>query len=144
VNLQTLQEKVAERVRAIPLLASLPVVEEQKGSIIDAVQTAVEKDSFCVVVETATFSDEAPDSTVCYGTARIAVTVFEDPEMNRHNRSARPTAMNAAQEIAKALKLFRPDVPGTGHLTTPSIGAAQEVGEGVISITTTLSVKTTL
>ena len=140
MDLQKLQESVAERIRGIPLLAGLPVREEQLGNIISTVQDDVEKDRFCVVVCTATFDDEAPDASSCYGTTRIVVTVFEDPELNRARRDGL-TFLSAAQAIAKSLKLFRPDVPGAGHLTSPRIEEARDLGDGVISVNVTLSMK---
>lgn len=140
MDLQKLQESVAARIRGIPLLAGLPVREEQLGDIVATTQNDLSKTRFCVVVGTATFSDESPDSSVCYGETRIAVSVFEDPEMNRA-RHGRPTFLEAAQAIAKALKLFRPDVPGAGHLTSPRIGDAQDLGDGVVSVLVTLAMK---
>ena len=140
MDLQKLQESVAARIRAIPLLAGLPVREEQLGDIVAATQDDIYKTKFCVVVGTASFSDEAPDAQACYGETKIAVSVFEDPEMNRA-RQGRSTFLEAAQAIAKALKLFRPDVPGAGHLTSPRIGEAQDLGVGIISVVVTLSMK---
>ena len=143
MNLQTFQAKIAERVRAIPLLAAVPVREEEMGNIVETLRADIEKTSFCVVVGTAGFTDEAPDASACYGAVRVAVTVFEDPELNRR-AAGRPTFLNAAQEIAKALKLFRPDVPGAGCLTSPSISEPQDLGDGVVSVVVSLSTKATL
>ena len=140
MDLQKLQESVAARVRGIPLLAGRPVREEQLGNIIRTVQDDILKDRFCVVVGTATFDDEAPDASTCYGATQIVVSVFEDPEMNRTRHNS-PTFLSAAQAIAKSLKLFRPDVHGAGHLTSPRIGKAQDLGDGVISVDVTLSMK---
>ena len=142
MNLQSFQEAVAARIRKIPLLAGLPVREEQLGNIIENVQSDVLKDKFCIVVGAATYDDESPDSSTCYGGVRIVISVFEDPEMNR--RGGRPTFMNAAQEIAKALKLFRPDIKGAGTLTSPRISEPSDVGDGVVAVTVTLSSKVTL
>lgn len=140
MNLQQLQEAVAAKVRDIPLLNGLPVREEQLGNIIETVQNDVLKTRFCVVVGSATFNDEAPDAASCYGQTRIEVSVFEDPEFNRTIK-ARPTALAAAQEIAKALKLFHPEDDGAGVLTSPSISEIRDLGEGVISLTVSLSAK---
>ncbi len=142
MDLQMFQEAVAKRIREIPLLAGLPVREEQLGNIIENVQNDVLKNKFCIVVGTATFDDESPDSSTCYGGTRIVISVFEDPEMNRRTR--RPTFTAAAQEIAKALKLFSPHIPGAGTLTSPSIGEPADLGDGVVSVTVTLSAKVTL
>ena len=110
------------------------------GNIISTVQDDIQKDRFCVVVGTATFDDEAPDASTCYGATQIVVSVFEDPEMNRTRHNS-PTFLSAAQAIAKSLKLFRPDVHGAGHLTSPRIGKAQDLGDGVIAVDVTLSMK---
>ena len=143
MDLQAFQEKVAKRIREIPALGGLPVREEQIGNIVETLQSDVLKSRFCVVVGTATFDDEAPDSSVCYGATKVVVSVFEDPELNRRT-PGRPTFLSAAQEIAKALKLFRPDVPGAGELTSPRIGEARDLGDGIVSVTVTLSMKAEL
>ena len=143
MDLQAFQEAVAAKIREIPLLDGLPVREEQLGNIIDTLQDDILKAKFCVVVGTASFEDEAPDASACYGTTKAVVSVFEDPEMNRRE-PGRPTFLAAAQAIAKALKLWRPDVPGAGALTSPRIGEANSLGDGVVSVTVTLSMKTEL
>ena len=143
MDLQAFQEAVAEKIREIPLLEGLPVREEQLGNIIDTLQDDILKTKFCVVVGTTSFDDEAPDSSTCYGTTKAVVSVFEDPEMNRRE-PGRPTFLSAAQAIAKALKLWRPRIPGAGALTSPRIGEAHSLGDGVVSVTVTLSMKTEL
>lgn len=143
MNLQLLQEAVAAKVRLIPLLAGLPVREEQLGNIIETVQNDVLKTRFCVVVGSATFSDEAPDSATCYGLTRIEVSIFEDPEFNRAQKN-RPTCLAAAQAIAQSLKLFRPDAAGAGVLTSPVISETKDLGEGIISLTVSLTAKISL
>lgn len=143
MNLQAFQEAVAARVRAIPLLAAVPVREEQVGNIVETLKADIDKTCLCVVVGTFSFDDEAPDASVCYGTARVSVSVYEDPEMNRAS-PGRPTFLSAAQEIAKALKLFRPDVEGAGALTSPKIGEAVAVDDGVVAVTVTLTMKAEL
>ena len=117
MNLQAFQKAVAARVRDIPLLAAVPVREEQVGNIIETLKADIDKTSLCVVVE--------------------------DPEMNRA-APGRPTFLSAAQEIAKALKLFRPDVEGAGALTSPKIGEAIAVDDGVVAVTVTLTMKAEL
>ena len=143
MDLQEFQEAVAAKIREIPLLAGLPVREEQLGNIIDTLQDDVLKAKFCIVVGTASFEDEAPDASACYGTTKAVISVFEDPEMNRRE-PGRPTFLSAAQAIAKALKLWRPRVPGAGALTSPRIGEAHDLGDGIVSVTVTLSMKTEL
>ena len=140
MDLQLAQEKIAERVRSIPCLSGMPVFAEELGNIIEKVQQEIAQTNFCVVVGSLAFSDEAPDSTLCYGTASISVAVFEDPFLNRENPS-RPTYLKAVQEIAKSLKLFD---TGDGILTSPSISEPADLGGGVISCTVKLTTKTTL
>ena len=143
MNLQAFQEAVAARVRAIPLLAAVPVREEQLGNVLETLQDDIEKKCFCVVIGAISFDDEAPDAKTCYGTAKVSVSVFEDPEMNR-STPGRPTFLAAAQEVAKALRLFRPPVEGAGALTSPKIGEANAVGDGVVAVTVTLTMKAEL
>ena len=143
MNLQSFQSALAEKIRSIPLLAGLAVREEELGNIIETVEQDILKDKFCVVIGTATYTDEAPDAFACYGTSRVTISIFEDPELNRV-KSNRPTFLNAAQEIAKALKLFRPDIPGAGSLTSPAISSPRDLGDGVISVDVTFETRLTL
>ena len=140
MDLQGLQNRIAERVRAIECLASLPIFEEEKGNIIENVETEIPRTSFCVVIGSLAFTDEAPDSSLCYGRTTMTVTVFEDPFLNRET-AGRPTYLQAAQAIAKSLKLFD---TGDGTLTSPVISEPVDLGGGVISCTVRLELKTTL
>lgn len=140
MDLQELQNCIAGRVRKIPLLAGLPIFEEEKGNIIENVEQEIARSSFCVVVGSLSFTDEAPDSTLCYGRSSITVSVFEDPFLNRAS-SGHPTYLQTAQAIAKDLKLFD---TGDGHLTSPTISEPQDLGGGVISCTVRFEIKTTL
>ena len=140
MDLQELQNKVAERIRSIECLASLPIFEEEKGNIIENVESEIPRTSFCVVIGSLAFTDEAPDSSLCYGRTTVTVTVFEDPFLNRET-AGRPTYLQAAQAIAKSLKLFD---TGDGTLTSPTISEPQDLGGGVISCTVRLEIKTTL
>ena len=140
MDLQELQNKVAERIRSIECLASLPIFEEEKGNIIENVESEIPRTSFCVVIGSLAFTDEAPDSSLCYGRTMVTVTVFEDPFLNRET-AGRPTYLQAAQAIAKSLKLFD---TGDGTLTSPTISEPQDLGGGVISCTVRLEIKTTL
>lgn len=140
MELQELQNRIAERIRAIPLFTGLPIFEEEKGNIIENVEQEIPRSNFCVVVGSITFTDEAPDSTLCYGRSSITVSIFEDPFLNRET-AGHPTYLQAAQAVAKALKLFD---TGDGHLTSPSISEPQDLGGGVISCTVRFDIKTTL
>lgn len=143
MNLQRFQSAVAGRIRDIPLLKGVPVREEQLGNIIETIKADIDKTSFCVLVGTFSFVDEAADARQCYGTAEINILVYEDPELNRAT-PGRPTFLAAAVEIAKALKLFRPDIDGAGALTSPKIGEPMDLGDGVISVAVTLTMKAEL
>lgn len=140
MELQELQSRIARRIREIPALAGLPVFEEERGNVVENVQQEIPRTSFCVVVGSLTFTDEAPDSRLCYGESAISVSVFEDPLLNRET-AGRPTYLRAAQEVAKALKLFD---AGDGVLTSPTISEPADLGGGVVSCTVRLKIKTTL
>ena len=140
MDLQELQTSIARRVREIPCLAGLPIFEEEMGNVIENVEQEIPRSSFCVVVGSLSFTDEAPDSSLCYGESAIVVSIFEDPLLNRESEG-RPTYLRAAQEIAKALKLFN---VGDGTLTSPTISEPSDLGGGVISCTVRLKLKTTL
>lgn len=140
MDLQELKNKIAERVRAIECLASLPIFEEEKGNIIENLEQEIPRSNFCIVVGSLAFSDEAPDSSLCYGRATVTVSIFVDPFLNRET-AGRPTYLQAAQAIAKSLKLFD---TGDGTLTSPTISEPVDLGGGVISCTVRLEIKTTL
>lgn len=140
MELQDIQRRIAGRIREIPILAGLPVFEEELGNIVESVQQELPRTSFCVVVGSLTFVDEAPDAKTCYGESAINVSVFEDPLLNRET-AGRPTYLKAAQEVAKALKLFD---TGDGLLTSPTISEPVDLGGGVVSCSVRLKVKTTL
>ncbi len=140
MNLQALQAKIAARVREIPILKDLPIFEEEKGNVIAQIEEEVPRSNFCVVVGTVSFTDKAPDAAICYGDSSIVISVIEDPFLNRETPN-RPTFLQAAQEIAKSLKLFD---TGDGVLTSPSISEPTDLGSGVVSVTVRLSITTTL
>lgn len=140
MNLQELQEKIADGVKNIPLLAGLPVCREDLGNVIENVQTEVAKTNFCVVVGAVGFNDKAPDSKLCFGSTSAVVTVFEYPLLNRKVKG-RPTYLMVAQAIAKEMKLFN---TGDGLLVTKTIGKPNDLGGGVISCDVTFDIDTTL
>ena len=140
MDLQELQNKVAERIRSIECLAGLPVFEEEEGNIIENVETEIPRSNFCVVIGSFGFTDEAPDSRLCYGRSTITISIFEDPFLNRET-SGRPTYLQVAQAIAKSLKLFD---TGDRALTSPVISVPVDLGGGVISCTVKFEIKTTL
>ena len=139
MNLKNFQTAIADKLRSVPELAAVPVREEDLGNIIETLKTDLAKDSMCIIVGLGDFKDEAPDSTVCYGEARVTVSVVEDPEMNRR-KPGRATALLAAQSVANALKLFRPEVDGAGYLTSPTVSSPAETGN-FISITVSFITK---
>jgi len=140
MDLQHIQDAVAKGVKSIPLLANLPVFSEDVGNIVENVQREIAQTCFCVVVGSAQFTDKTPDSMLCHGTARIVITVFEAPHLNRA-KSGRPTYLAAAQAIAKEMKLFD---TGEGLLVTKSISAPDDLGGGVVSCDVSFEIETTL
>ena len=140
MNLQKTVDAVVKGVAALPVLAGLPVIAEDRGDVVKNVQIAIAKTNFCVVVGAAEFRDEAPDAGTCYGTAKIDVTVFESPVKNRAV-ARRPTFMEAAQAIARGMKLYD---TGDGLLVTKSIERPLDLGDGSVSCLVTFEVKTTL
>lgn len=140
MNLQQLQNTVAEAVRRIPLLAGLPILEEDKGNLVEELNAAVAKMKFAVVVGTATFSSEARSSKQITGTASVEIDVFEQPTLNRA-KSNRPTAMCAAQEIARELNIIQ---CGDGVLVFKSIDNAETIDEETICVPVKFSTLTTL
>lgn len=140
MDLQELQTSVAAKIRSLEILRGLPVVEEELGNVIESVQTEIDRTCFCVVVGSASFNDETPDSRLCHGKTSVKIHIFENPTLNRKIKT-RPTYLKVAQELTKELKLFN---TGDGLLTSPTIGEPQDLGDGVVSVIVTFTTKTTL
>ena len=129
MNLQELQEKIADKVKSLDAFAGLPVLAEDKGNIIEDLQAEIAKTSFAVVVGGCRFTDTKPNSSLAIGSITITVSIFENPTFNRA-AAKHVTLTEAAQAVVKELKLFN---TGDGLLTSPTIGDIQDLGEGVIS-----------
>lgn len=128
MNLNTLVERAAEAVAKIPYLAGMPVIVEEKGDTANRLNVAIGKTKFAVVVGWNGFESGANSSRTVYGKARIVVSVYEQPVVNRRVNGAR-TLLNAAQEIAKALNLFTAE-GGNAPLVFRKITPVAELGDG--------------
>lgn len=128
MNLNTLVERTAEAVVKIPCLAGIPVIVEEKGDTANKLQMAIAKTKFAVIVGWNGFESGANSSKTVYGKARIVVSVYEQPVVNRKTEGAQ-TLLNAAQEIAKHLNLFSAD-GGNSPLVFRKITPVTELGDG--------------
>lgn len=129
MNLQDLQEKIADKVKSLDAFAALPVLREDKGNICADLEAEIAETNFAVVVGGLTFTDTKPNSTLAIGNIGITVSIFENPTFNREG-TGHVTINEASQAIVKGLKLFN---TGDGLLTNPSIGEINDLGDGVIS-----------
>lgn len=134
-KIETIIADAAETLSKVECLRELPVIEEDKGDVSKNLEAALAKTRFAVVVGWNGFAprivgDTAPSGRP-FGTATIAVSLFEKPVVNRTNASA-PTILAVAREVAVAL-----DNAGTDEmedlLHLKRITPISELDRGVVS-----------
>ena len=140
MSIQDTQNTIVQAIKALPKFAAIPVFAADLSNIVKNTEQAIAKNHFCIVVDAAAFTDEAPDSAICYGTLKVEISVFEHIVVNR-NRNGFITCAIACQALAKNLKLFN---TGDGILTNPVISSPQNIGDGIISQQISFNLKTTL
>lgn len=128
MNLNTLVERAAKRVEEIPYLSGIPVIVEEKGDTANRLQVGIAKTKFAVIVGWNGFESGANSSRTVYGKARLVVSVYEQPVVNRKSEGV-PTLLNAAQEIAKELNLFTAE-GGNAPIVFRKITPISELGDG--------------
>lgn len=131
MTLDGLMDSVAEEAAKIPALAGRRVISERKGDAAAKLQADVAKCRFAVLVGWNGFRNKADGCRTCYGTVTVTASVFERPTVNRSFEGGGPTALGAAQEIARRLHLYTPK--GGAPLVLREITPVAEVAPGVIS-----------
>jgi len=102
MDIETIVSEAAETIRLIPLLADVPVIEENRGDVDGEMKLKMAQQSVCVMVGWSGFTPTiqgptAPNGEI-FGSVTVVVSVFEKPVVNRATPGA-PTC----QEIAKAV-----------------------------------------
>lgn len=129
------------RVAEIPSLAGCAVLDERQGDFAAKVAAEIAKSRLCAIVGWSGFEARGDSCETCFGTVRIAVTVFERPVVNRRQAGA-TTLLGAAQDIARQLNLFAPG--GESPLVLRRITQVSEIVEGVISCAVEFEASTAL
>lgn len=141
MTLDGIVSEAVGRVAEIPSLAGCAVLDERKGDFAAKVAAEVAKSRLCAVVGWSGFEARGDSCETCFGTAHIAVTVFERPAVNRRHPGA-TTLLDAAQDIARHVNLFAPG--GESPLVLKRITPVDEIAEGVITCTVEFDASTAL
>ena len=140
MTMQDMEKRIVAAIQTTKAFAGIPVFAVDIGDIVKNTEQAIAKNHFCITVDAANFTDEAPDSAVCYGTLKVEISIFEHVIMNRRGENSL-TCSVAAQELCKRLKLFD---TGDGVLTNPAISSPNDLANGIIAQTLSFTMKTTL
>ena len=142
MNINELITRTSQRAKELPILAGVPVIDEDKGDVSNKLQSSVSKTKAAVIVGWDGFDADPTSSKTVFGTARVVVSVFEHPVVNRKGTGA-PTALNMAQEIAKELNIFKAG-PDAAPLVFKKITPLNEIAGGVIACDVVFNVKAEL
>lgn len=111
----------------------VPVIAEDAGNVVAERDSAFARTHLAVAVGSPSFESSSPDSATIEGTARLAVTVYEQPSRNRvGQRLAGPTALEEAEAIACEIHHLAFD---GGVLVFRSIGGVERVDDRTIART---------
>ena len=135
MDINTLIEHAAEVIRAIPAMADQPVIEVHKGNVANALNIAIGKQRFAVLVGWNGFKAKSNSSKTIVGDTSLAVDVFEKPLVNQENALH---LLDAARLIANAVNLSQP--PGQSPIVFREITQVAEPAPGIISTTVNFDV----
>lgn len=107
MNINDIIRDTADTVKAIPIFASIDVLEEDKGDIVGELDAALAKtEPLAAIIGWNGFTPSVVGKTsphgAPFGDITVVVQIFENPVVNRTN-DANPRLLNLAQEVAKAL-----------------------------------------
>jgi hypothetical protein len=106
MSIEEIVAEMADTIRAIDFGTTIPVIEEEKGNVIQELEAALGKTSLCIVVGWNGFKrriggDTSPSQTP-FGDNAFVAAVFENPTINRFSSSS-PHICSVARAIANAL-----------------------------------------
>ena len=138
MNIDNLIEETAGAVRSIEAIHDTKVFEEDKGDIAKKIETSIAKTSRCIVVgwngceHVATARPVEPgDPDALYVQPEIIVSIYENPIVNRRDKSA-PRILAMAQAVARSVNnLGTEDMDEGLHFV--KITPIQELDRGVIT-----------
>ena len=127
-DINSIIENAAETIRAMPEMNGVPVIEVHKGNVMNALEIAVSKQRFAVVVSWNGFKSKSNSSKTIVGDTPLVVEVFEKPLINDKDG---PKLLPAARAIALAVNLSQP--PGQSPIVFSEIAPVSEPRPGTIS-----------
>ena len=138
MNINDIIRDAAETVRGIPIFAGIDVLEEDKGDIAKNIETSIAKTSRCIVVgwngceHVATARPVEPgDPDALYVQPEIIVSIYENPIVNRRDKSA-PRILAMAQAVARSVNnLGTEDMDEGLHFV--KITPLQELDRGIVT-----------
>lgn len=135
MDINAIIEHAAATIRAMPEMNAVPVIEVHKGNVMNALEIAVSKQRFAVVVGWNGFKSKSNSSKTIVGDTPLVVEVFEKPLINDKDG---PKLLPAARAIAYAVNLSQP--PGQSPIVFREITPVSEPRPGTISTNVTFDV----
>ena len=135
MDINTIIEHAAKVIRDLPEMAGVPVIEVHKGNVANALDIAVAKQRFAVLVGWNGFKARSNSSKTIVGDTALVVDIFEKPLINQNET---PRLLPTARLIANAVNLSQP--PGQSPIVFSDIAAVSEPAPGIISTTVTFNV----
>lgn len=135
MDINSIIEHSANVIREIPEMADVPVIEVHKGNVVNALDIAVAKQCFAVLVGWNGFRARSNSSKTIVGDTALTVDIFEKPVINAKNALR---LLSSARLIANAVNLSQP--PGQSPIVFSDISPVTEPAPGVISTTVTFNV----
>lgn len=133
MNLQHLINEVATTVAALPILAGVAVIAEDKGDVENKLKIAIGKTRLAVVVGWDGFKPRKQGrGDAVFGETTVLACVFEKPSVNRGKDPER-TALSIARQIALALQATACEGM-TAPLYLKQIGNIENYPTGEISV----------
>ena len=132
----------SKRIAEIPMTVGIPVIDEDKGNVSNKLAISMGKCRCAIVVGWNGFQSETTSSKTIIGEAKVVVSVFEKPTVNRAD-TVSPTALKLAQAIANEINLFVPG-PDSAPLVFKRITPLQDLNESTIACDVEFIVKSQL
>ena len=134
MDINSIIEHAAKVIRALPEMADVPVIEVHKGNVANALDIAIAKQRFAILVGWNGFRARSNSSKTIVGDTALVVDIFEKPLINKDGCLR---LLPAARAIALAVNLSQP--PGQSPIVFSDIAPVAEPSPGIISTTITFN-----
>ena len=130
MRLSDVQKHIVDAINADEMLvaAGCRACIEDKGDAFAEVNAALEGVGICALVGVPSWKPESNAAKNAVGRTSFTVNVIEVPPVNRE-RPGYMTGLNAAERIAWALNLTKPDGPGGDVLALDPAGISSTIAE---------------